>query len=105
MYIAALRTVQSTLRYRPKQEDFIYYISRALAITYLNKTELAQVTEEDLQPDAVRRDTVDTAEYAEEEVHSERTLTLDAKPAPTPAALRPAALHPVSPHIQGAATP
>jgi ribonucleoside-diphosphate reductase alpha chain len=80
--------------------SIIDYIFRELAITYLDKTELAQVTEEDLQPDAVRRDTVDTAEYSEEEVVSERVVTLDATPRPE--ALKPEVVHPVSPHVHGA---
>ncbi|MCC7138647.1 MAG: vitamin B12-dependent ribonucleotide reductase [Planctomycetes bacterium] len=82
--------------------SIIDYIFRELAITYLGKTELAQVTEEDLQPDAVRRDTIDEAEFAEEEVIEERTLTVDpTAAAPTPAALRPEAIHPHTPHLQG----
>ncbi|MFO0932269.1 MAG: vitamin B12-dependent ribonucleotide reductase [Planctomycetota bacterium] len=87
--------------------SIIDYVFRELAITYLNKTELAQVTEEDLEPDAVRKDTIDTAEFAEEEVVSERTVTVDpAAPTPsTPAALRPEAIHPHSPHIHGPASP
>ncbi|MBL9088323.1 MAG: vitamin B12-dependent ribonucleotide reductase [Planctomycetia bacterium] len=87
--------------------SIIDYVFRELAITYLNKTELAQVTEEDLEPDAVRQDTIDTAEFAEEEVVSERTVTVDpAAPTPsTPAALRPEAIHPHSPHIHGPASP
>ena len=85
--------------------SIIDYVFRELAITYLNKTELAQVTEEDLEPDAVRKDTIDTAEFAEEEVVSERTVTVDpATPThATPAALRHDAIHPQSPHIHGAA--
>jgi ribonucleoside-diphosphate reductase alpha chain len=87
--------------------SIIDYVFRELAITYLNKTELAQVTEEDLEPDAVRQDTIDTAEFAEEEVVSERTVTVDpAAPTPsTPAALRPEAIHPPSPHIHGPTSP
>jgi ribonucleoside-diphosphate reductase alpha chain len=79
--------------------SIIDYIFRELAITYLDKTELAQVTEEDLQPDAVRQDTADTAEYSGEEVVSERVVPIEA--APRPEALKPEVVHPVSPHIHG----
>src|SRR5262245_24025892 len=88
--------------------SIIDYIFRELAITYLNKTELAQVTEEDLEPDAVRKDTVDTAEFQEEELVSERTLVLEPPSSAssssqrTPAVLRPEVIHPVSPHVKGA---
>ena len=81
--------------------SIIDYIFRELAITYLDKSELAQVTEEDLQPDAVRSDTTDTVEYSGEEVVSERTLPLEPA-APRTGAMRQETLHPHSPHLQGA---
>ena len=81
--------------------SIIDYIFRELAITYLDQTDLAQVTEEDLAPDAVRRDTQDVAEYQGEEVVAERELPATA--APRSSALQHQAMHPHSPHIQGAA--
>src|SRR5205823_3559577 len=71
--------------------SIIDYIFRELAITYLDQTDLAQVTAEDLTPDAVRDD--DDPEYRDEVV-SERTVPLEATP--RPAALKPETIHPVS---------
>ncbi len=48
--------------------SIIDYVFRELAITYLDRQDLAQVTQEDLQPDAVRRD---EPEYEDEEVVEE----------------------------------
>ncbi len=79
--------------------SIIDYIFRELAITYLDQTDLAQVDEEDLEPDAVRKDTLDTTEYTAEEVVAERTVDVDAKP--RSAALKQEAVHPTSRHFQG----
>jgi ribonucleoside-diphosphate reductase alpha chain len=72
--------------------SIIDYLFRELAITYLDQTDLAQVTAEDLTPDAVRRD--DEPEFQSEEVVEERQLRLDL--APRPAALQSEVIHPHS---------
>ena len=79
--------------------SIIDYIFRELAISYLDQTDLAQVDEEDLEPDAVRKDTLDTTEYTKEEVVEERTVDADARP--RSAALKQEAVHPTSRHFQG----
>jgi ribonucleoside-diphosphate reductase alpha chain len=70
--------------------SIIDYVFRELAITYLDRKDLAQVTEEDLQPDAVRRD--GEPEVVGEEVVAERSVPLDA--GPTPRVFAPEAIHP-----------
>jgi len=80
--------------------SIIDYIFRELAISYLDQTDLAQVDDEDLEPDAVRRDTLDTTEYPEEEVVEERTR--DAQARPRSQHLKNEAMHPTSPHLHGA---
>jgi ribonucleoside-diphosphate reductase alpha chain len=77
--------------------SIIDYLFRELAISYLDRSDLAQVAAEDLTPDAVRRD--DEPEYESEEVVAERQLPLDLKPAPT--ALKPETLHPTCRGISG----
>jgi ribonucleoside-diphosphate reductase alpha chain len=72
--------------------SLIDYVFRELAITYLDRKDLAQVTEEDLQPDAVRRDS--EPEYQGEEVVAERSVPL--APAATPKVFAPEAIHPHS---------
>jgi len=91
--------------------SLIDYVFRELAITYLDRKDLAQVTEEDLQPDAVRRDS--EPEYQSEEVVAERSVPVD--PAPMPRVFAPEAIHPHSrgmhpgqaqePHAAPAGTP
>jgi ribonucleoside-diphosphate reductase alpha chain len=53
--------------------SIIDYIFRELAITYLARHDLAQVSEEDLRADAMHRDPIEP-EYEGEEVISERVL-------------------------------
>jgi ribonucleoside-diphosphate reductase alpha chain len=58
--------------------SIIDYIFRELAITYLERHDLAQVAPEDLRGDALHRDEDDEPEFESEEVVSERVL--DPKP-------------------------
>ena len=55
--------------------SIIDYVFRELAVTYLDRKELAQVSSEDLVPDAVRPDP--EPDYDEEEVVEERTVGAD----------------------------
>jgi ribonucleoside-diphosphate reductase alpha chain len=71
--------------------SLIDYIFRELAITYLDRKDLAQVTPEDLQPDVVRRNP--EPEFESEEVVAERSVP--ATPA-TPKVFAPEAIHPAS---------
>jgi ribonucleoside-diphosphate reductase alpha chain len=62
--------------------SMIDYIFRELAVSYMDRKELAQVTSEDLVPDAVRRDP--EPEFEEEEVVHERTIRARANGADAP---------------------
>jgi ribonucleoside-diphosphate reductase alpha chain len=53
--------------------SIIDYIFRELAVTYLDREDLAQVSSEDLTPDAVKRDP--EPEFEEEEVVAERVVS------------------------------
>jgi ribonucleoside-diphosphate reductase alpha chain len=74
----------------------IDYIFRELAITYLGRHELAQVTHDDLRIDALHRDTQTTPEFESEEVVAERVVT-DAGASGAVAETR---LHPRSEHVR-----
>jgi ribonucleoside-diphosphate reductase alpha chain len=62
----------------------IDYVFRDLAISYLDREDLCQVSEEDLRGDGVKRKS-DTPEFVGEEVVAERTVTLPPATAVTPA--------------------
>jgi ribonucleoside-diphosphate reductase alpha chain len=81
--------------------SLIDYVFRELAITYLDRKDLAQVTEEDLEPDAVRRET--EPEVVGEEVVAERSVPL--APVPTSKAFAPEAIHPASHGLHPHAAP
>jgi ribonucleoside-diphosphate reductase alpha chain len=70
--------------------SIIDYVFRELAITYLDRKDLAQVTEEDLQPDVVR--VGGEPEVVGEEVVAERSVPLET--GPTPRVFAPEAIHP-----------
>lgn len=56
--------------------SIIDYIFRELAVTYLGRNDLAHVQQEDLEPDALGdRDQVESVEFDDEEVVSERMVT------------------------------
>ena len=55
--------------------SIIDYVFRELAVTYLDRKELAQVHSEDLEPDAVRSD--NEPDYEDEEIVEERTVSAD----------------------------
>jgi ribonucleoside-diphosphate reductase alpha chain len=59
----------------------IDYIFRELAITYLDRNELSQVSEEDVRGDTVKKDDV---EFTSEEIVSERTVTIPDTYPPAP---------------------
>jgi ribonucleoside-diphosphate reductase alpha chain len=81
--------------------SLIDYVFRELAITYLDRKDLAQVTEEDLEPDAVRREA--EPEVVGEEVVAERSVPL--APAPTSKAFAHEAIHPTSHGLHPHAAP
>ncbi|MFL5338790.1 MAG: vitamin B12-dependent ribonucleotide reductase [Gemmataceae bacterium] len=60
--------------------SIIDYIFRELAITYLDRRELAHVTPEDLRGDAMNRDNDDEEDFEDEELISERIV--ETKPIP-----------------------
>ena len=76
--------------------SIIDYVFRELAITYLDRKDLAQVTDEDLKPDAVKRDPKREAEPAweGEEVVEERRVPAPVAPA-VPKVFAPETIHPV----------
>ena len=77
--------------------SIIDYVFRELAITYLDRKDLAQVTDEDLQPDAVRRE--NAPDYEDEEVVEERTVP--AEPDRVPKVFAPETIHPASRGLEG----
>ncbi len=75
--------------------SMIDYIFRELAVSYLDRQDLAQVTSEDLSSDVVRRDP--EPEYEAEEVVEERTVSADAETkAPADGVFGSATIHPPS---------
>jgi len=56
----------------------IDYVFRELAITYIGRTDLCQVSEEDLRGDAVKTKGADAPEFVGEEVVAEHTITVPA---------------------------
>jgi len=72
--------------------SIIDYIFRELAISYLDRQDLAQVTQEDLRASAVRLPTIEP-DYTEEEVVSERVVDTQQTELPMPN------LHPKSAHV------
>ncbi len=73
--------------------SIIDYIFRELAITYLERHELAHVSPDDLRGDAIHNEGEDEPEFLDEEIVGERMV--DAKPAP----LSKAFLTPRSGHL------
>ncbi len=79
--------------------DFIF---RELAITYLGRSDLCQVSEEDLLGEADKVRTEEAPEFSDEEVVSERTLPLPfAAEKPERSAAAPAARAPAPPPAPG----
>ena len=76
--------------------SIIDYIFRELAITYLNRHDLAHVIPDDLRGDAVHDDEDGDVPYESEEVVSERLMDADEPEAPSLAPPRSAHLKPVA---------
>jgi ribonucleoside-diphosphate reductase alpha chain len=74
--------------------SIIDYVFRELAISYLNRKDLAQVTEEDLEPDVVRRDP--EVEVDREEVVDEHEVPPPGAKRATPKVFAPEAMHPTA---------
>ncbi len=85
--------------------SIIDYIFRELAITYLDRKDLAQVTSEDLQPDVVRRDPgsggEEPAEGEERPVEAETAEGEPVEARPVPRVFAPETIHPVSRGLAG----
>ena len=79
--------------------SMIDYIFRELAVTYLDRKDLAQVTAEDLQPSAVRSDP--EPEFEDEEVLEDRVVSDESKPKSS-GVFADKAIHPPSSGLRGA---
>jgi ribonucleoside-diphosphate reductase alpha chain len=80
----------------------IDYIFRELAITYLDRADLAHVAPEDLRGDALHRDEDDVPEFETEEVVEERVY--EPKASTHPLTPRTGHMHPLEPHTNGNGT-
>jgi ribonucleoside-diphosphate reductase alpha chain len=78
--------------------SIIDYVFRELAISYLDRKDLAQVTEEDLEPDAVRRDP--EVDVDREEVVDEHEVPSPQAKKPTSKVFAPEAIHPTAHGLQ-----
>ena len=80
----------------------IDYIFRELAITYLDRADLAHVAPEDLRGDALHRSEDDVPEFDTEEVVEERVY--EPKASAHSATPRTGHMHPLEPHTNGNGT-